>query len=376
MRTEFLLILGIALCAASCRKEPSVTPDTGRCPVEFEVADVTKGMPTLSTLERLAAQDFSVSAFYSPEGEAFGNASSPYVRNHRFGLDGSTWRGITRSGGLAADPIFYPLDGTLSYFCYAPYRADVSDASDVYVNYAPDASVTARMPGYLPGSPLICFTPSANAYNQIDFIAAIPVVDVHRTDGIVPLDFTHHLTTAVQFWFKYTGVVLPGEGVLIDRIEIRNVNSSEYLYFTERNRELGFAWCDDISPVDGSSTLPRTTYTLTNASSALTNSFLTKTAPIYVNETINGSLYLLPQVLPADAELEIRYLIKDRSNGALIDENVVTVPLFGTPDWPVGKTVRYTFTLDIPNRQIVDVSTDITDWVGSGNTHSPQELMY
>lgn len=368
----FLLALAAALFA--CRQEVAPAPQV---PVEFSARmPEAKGAPQLSTLERLAAQHFSVSAWYTPEGSSFGTGSRPYIRNHRFGLDGATWRGITAAG--LADPVYYPLDGTLSYFCYAPYRADTGTASDICLTFEPDPAVTDRLPGYLPGSPLVCFTPGATPATQIDFIAATPLLDVDRGAGSIALDFTRHLTTDVQFWCKYTGTLEAEEGVVISRIAIRDVIGSEYLYFTERDGVPGHAWCSNVSPVDGGAVMPVASYVLSTGSLDLITEdrYLDSSTAKWVNNTINGRLYLLPQTLPAGACLDVTYVVKNRANDSNLDENVVSLPLSGTPDWPAGKTVRYTITVAVADRQDIGLSVSITDWANAGNTHASQELMY
>ena len=371
----------------------SVLPVASGQPIEFNAgtpgaaasnAPQTKGAPQLSTLERLAAQDFSVSAWYTPDGESYSASSESYIDNHRFGtLDPgpsyTTWRGITRTGGKAADPVYYPLDGTLTFFCYAPYRADISNTSDVCVDYAPDPAVTSQLADYLPGSPLITFTPSATTFNQIDFLMATPLLDVDRTGGAIPLDFTRHLTTNIQFWCKYNGTLDASEGVMISKIAITDVIGSEYLYFTEASDgTLGYSRNSTISPVDGSSVMPLASYEMTSASECLIfdNPFLDDTTPKHINNTINGNVYLLPQTLPATAQLEITYVVKHRVGDAILDENILVFPLAGTPDWPMGKTVKYTIDVDVAARKDLTVTVSIEDWNNSGNTHPEQELMY
>ena len=371
---HILFFFALAAVAAACRKEAAPAPQV---PVEFSaLVPEAKGAPQLTTLERLAAQHFSVSAWYTPEGECFGAASRPYIRNHRFGLDGATWRGITAAG--TADPVYYPLDGTLSYFCYAPYRADTGATSDICLTFEPDQAVTDRLPHYLPGSPLVCFTPEATPATQIDFIAATPLLDVGRGAGSIPLDFTAHLTTDVQFWCKYSGSLDAEEGVVISRIAIRDVIGSEYLYFTEEGGVQGHAWCSSISPLDGGAEMPVASYILSTQSRDLITEdpYLDGLTAKWVNNTINGRLYLLPQTLPAGACLDVTYVVKNRGADSNLDENVVSLPLSGTPDWPAGKTVRYTITVAVADRRDVGLSVSITDWAGAGNTHPGQELMY
>jgi len=249
----------LALLAGCTKEQQRALPVASSEPIVFStVTPQTKGMPELFTLERLAAQDFSVSAWYTPEGATFGagSTSTSYLFNRRFGtLDTGPWthwQGITRTGGKAADPAYYPLDGTLSFFCYAPYQEDVTSASDVYLISDPPQAVK-ELPNFIPGSPVIRFQPEASSEYQIDFIAAPALLDVNRTSSAIPLDFTKHLTTQLRFYINYIGTVSEGEGIKVSQILIQNVISSEYLYFTESGGTRGIEWCTTISPEDGSS---------------------------------------------------------------------------------------------------------------------------
>ena len=397
MRHTTYILSAIATLAvlAGCTKpdtpeSASVLPIASQQPIEFGASTPqTKGMPEIYTLERLAAQRFSVSAWYTPDGETFGAGSTHYLANRQFGtLDKtgfSLWQGTTGSGvSEAADPAYYPLDGTLSFFCYAPYRDDVTDASDVNIIPNPDAAITTHLTDYLPGSPLIRFTPKASSSGQIDFIAATPVLDVTRTGSAIPLDFTNHLTTQLRFYVNYIGSMNAEEGAKISQIIIRDVIGSEYLYFTEAaGGTLGFDWCSTISPEDGGAVMPKASYTL--AGNALQDVFLKRrddSTPekleesyTFVNYTTNGITYLLPQAIPAGAQLEVTYVIQNTTTELNLDENVVTCSLPATP-WPQGRIVRYNITINIPARQVVNITTSIEPWSDAGNSHSPEELMY
>ena len=76
-----------ALLLFSCSKEPAAP--SGH-PIEFSLDGTsTKGQAAITTLAALAAQDFSVSAWYAPKGESFhdeaGAHAVAYISNHRFG---------------------------------------------------------------------------------------------------------------------------------------------------------------------------------------------------------------------------------------------------------------------------------------------------
>lgn len=375
------------LLLGACRKDPAPQPMpvASDVPIEFS-SPQTKGSDELSTLARLATQKFGVCAWYTPEGETFGGTGSvPYILNHRFGCTDvpsyTTWCGVTAGG--AANPVYYPLDGTLSYFCYAPFRESVTDASDVYFIPNPDPAITTQLANYMPGSPLIRFTPTTSTASQIDFIVAPPVLDIHRGDGAVELDFTKHVTTKIEFWCKYAGTLdAESEGVVITRLVISNVISSEYLYYTENAGNIGLEWCSNISPdpdpEEETPTMPKASYTLSTINNSLITSdaWLDVSTPKFVNETNNGIIYMLPQTLPLAASLDVTYQVRIKSTGAVLDENTVSIPLAGTADWPLGKVVKYTITIGVAARKDVELDAEILRWSNARNKHSEQELMY
>ena len=236
------LALGVVACACGktlTLEEPSVLAVSDE-PIAFAVdGQMTKGDP-VTTLAALAAQQFSVSAWYSPDGQAFsapGNTGYLAYKNHRFGyvtddLAGETtfpnpWQGVKapEGGGVTKDPIYWPFSGTLSFFCYAPYRADaaletppVPDHRDIVLeDPVTDAGIVARLPGYLGDSPLIRVTPAASASAQADLLVAPPLLDKSRFyfAGQSQLDFSRHRMVQVEFWFNQKGFVPYAEKVAV-----------------------------------------------------------------------------------------------------------------------------------------------------------------
>lgn len=418
------VLVGLLLLLAACGKEPSFVGSsssfaglTSESPIEFSLADVaTKGKPAITSLPTLAAQDFSVSAWHTPEGETFdvpGGTSVKYFENHRFGYikgpgEGDTyaehaWQGVSRSGvTLLPSPVYYPLDGSLTFFCYAPYHADatlatppVPDTRDIVLTEpVTDDAVRSRLPGYLIGSPLIRYTPAASARDQVDFLAASPILDVSRLDnsGRFSLGFDHRLTQ-VKFAFNYDGYLPDPEFACVTSIEVRNVVSSAYLYFTEPTPYVtGCSWSTDASlddPFTPGTPLPTASYRLTDEevggvrelipSNVMSSHIPEKNGandnhlPVCTDE---GILFLLPQTLSNDAELEVGYVIAEQ-HGVPKVTDVLTVKLrtSSMTAWPAGKQVRYLLTLNIPNHQVSGISAQLSDWEDAGNTHTAEQLL-
>ena len=262
-----------------------------------------------------------------------------------------------------------------------------------------DAGIISRLPDYLPGSPLIRVSPKLNAPDQVDFLAAPPLLDRRRTDGAFPLDFSEHRMTRVEFLFNETGFVYPtgtvpeGEevAVRVTSISLKNVIGSKYLYFTETQPyQTGCAWSGEVSPADPATAaagFPRATYQITGAAKELRT--IAQYNARYVNvpernaandnhlalQTNQGLLFLLPQKLPDDAELEVVYALVEQHGLPVVSEIVTcSLPLSSLDTWPEGKVVRYKITLNVPARGVSDVVAQAYDWDDSGNDHN-EELM-
>ena len=210
------------------------------------------------------------------------------------------------------------------------------------------------------------------------------------------MDFSKHRMTQVEFWFAYKGTLQNDpsqtqtfEQARVSSIEIRNVVGSKYCYFTEApDRALGCRWSENVSPADpadGSAALPQTTYRLVSATGGELKTGLDASLEDieeggnyrFINDTPTGHLFLLPQTLPADAQLVINYAILNLYAGTRISE-VVTLNLSdcAVTAWPEGKVVRYLLTLDLPERGVVGVKTLIIPWEDAGVPYYEQEMLY
>ena len=410
-KLPFILILLVA-----CTQLPAPGPVPSDEPIAFAVdAEATKGAAQLVTIDALKAVDFSVSAWYTPEGDTFeadGAHSIKYLENHRFGFLNGAWRGVIRNNTtLSPNYVYWPLDGTLTFFCYAPYRADavldtppVPDEREIVLTLPP-ADMATREPDWLVGSPMIRVTPAAadeTAANQVDFLAAPALLDNRRTDagGVIPVDFSSHRMTRVYFGFNYSGELLASEHAYVESIELRNIVSSRNLYYTEATPYvMNCAWSDTVSPDDPNNAhtwpddWPRANYRIVQGSVSPavekglitgTDSFLPKYDP---NDLVNypqvykpvcteqGVFCLLPQDLPADATLTVRYVTSEQ-HGVPMTADEITVNLRPVlASWPAGKQVYYKMTLNIPNHQISGLTAQVEGWDDSYNVHSSQELL-
>lgn len=400
--TIYLICFSLmGLGTISCQKEQMATePASSQDPIVFSAQALqTKGESPLDNLEALMLKDFSVSAWYTPDEKEFGDGSEiPYIANHRFGtLDGeiaenTIWQGISRDDANAKtpNPVYYPLDGSLSFFCYAPY-SEISESSNIRFINNPEEAITSQLTNYIPNSPLIQFAPAASPSEQIDFVASEPVLNWKKGDGLVSLDFSKHLTTRLLFFCDYNGVLNNEEKIIVKSVQISNVIGSEYLYFTKDNDGVvGHQWCKTISPEDGSTLMPRTSYVLSLDRGELNpeaylKKHITNSDYIQVNERQEGRMYVLPQEFgkgegacdgKKDPVLFITYQIKNGENKT-VEEASLGYDLRGTQEWEIGKTVAYYITLGVnPRKDLIVKTVVIEDWDDAGNTHNPEEILY
>lgn len=347
------VVIGLAACsndAPGVDEGAGYAPDTG-APLVF-TSGVTRGTVNLNN-ENIKYRHFCVSAFYSGHESFFSTSNDKkktYFKDIEFmdEPDGK-WHGTPK--------VYWPLDpeSRLSFFAYAP--AGCGD--QVVVNEIGDN-----------GWPSITVTPMENVTNQPDFCVATPLIDKKRDESL-PLEFNHMLTKVV-FAARYEGD-LPGEnfGVRVDNVTIRNVVGTNTLRFSQTSDNNQVCDWDAI----GSSS-PKSSYILTyGGDNQLVNSVeeeyqLPKvsadTDTYKVIQFINGYLYLIPQSLPDDAELEITYSIYELfSNAEEAKRTSVTskVSLKNT-SWPKGYSVTYNFTLFVgASKKIVFEEPVIEEWV-------------
>ena len=172
---------------------------------------------------------------------------------------------------------------------------------------------------------------------------------------------------------------------------MRNVVGSRYFYYTESPaRALDCAWSDAVSPADRTAggldwpgDWPRATYRIAQDPDGDMGlvlgvpSFLPGVPDDYFDVcSESGVFYMLPQELPDDAMLWVRYIVCE-SAGVPVSSEELEVPLHPVLEtWEAGKRVRYLLTLTIPPRGLVNpISVQVTDWTPSNNDHTPQPLL-
>ena len=219
--------------------------------------------------------------------------------------------------------------GYTTFFAYYPYSS----------SYSSSASNSNPNPSFTPPSLLLTYSVPTDISKQVDLLSAKSIPYLSSAQQIVSLGFNHALT-AIQF---KTGSQLP-TGITIKSISFKNI------YF-KGEHSLGTKG-DDTWTVD--QTHKRDfTLNLNYSSDGTVGKDIT---------TPDNTFFLLPQVLPSDAVLEVTMMI----NGQL---KTLKKAINGKT-WKQGEKIVYnlssskitqeTFTLEA-------VATGTANYDGSGN---------
>ena len=328
----FLLLL----LPLSCHKT-----DTGRqgqaVPIALQAGMTdTKGAES-TDIATLRAGGLGLFAWRTDTGTYF-DGEEPYLMNEPFTYDGasSTWKG---------NDVWWPLGSWLSFFAYAPYRADVESGPLVFPS-----------PDYSGGYPSADYTPAANPTEQEDLVLAAPVLDCASSSGTVHLNFSHALTKVVfrARWKADDNAVermtANGWSVRITALELENIRGTG----TVRFGRSGYGW--DTPPATDLDTYATDGYTLSTTDGTLLA--LNQSASVIRRDSWNeefvkvpeGVLYLIPQALASTALLRVTWGFY-KNGSALVQgeeyEEKFHIGLLNQYVWPAEHILTYSVTLDL-----------------------------
>lgn len=241
---------------------------------------------------------------------------------------------LTVTGGTPQpdSPIYWPTEGKLNFFAYAPYE----DANLVY-NDAVNATT----------APTVTYTVPAVA-NQVDVLVATPLKDQTSTNGQLALAFKHALAQ-VKFSAMTDQDYAQGANPItftVKSVTVKQVISKGTLSLNAENAP---AWALDAAKADYPIGLA-TTLTVGNTQAPL--------------NAADGVLMLLPQTHADDAVIELIYT---ETVGGIVSADITksvkinTVTLSGTADkdWKANQVIHYVFTLA---KTGITFSGAITGW--------------
>ena len=318
------------------------------------VANSTKGLVPMGN-ETLFTM--GVFAGYEEEEETFGPSSpaNDFIDNVRY------TRSFITNPFAGADVCYWPFNGKLSFFAYAPY------VSSTFLQFASD---------YVSGYPRMTYSPTTNVTDQPDFCIATPVLDSHSSTEPIALVF-HHSLSQVVFSANYAGDLPPIVSssplyVKVDSIRICNVIGKKTVAMNSGTP--CFEWQDDAECPDGD----RVSYLLDRSRNHQLNDIeLPKaTDPVTDNyqglSTANGMMYLLPQSMDyGEVYLEVTYGCYEMvdTKETLRASAKTTCPLPAVA-WEPTKSYRYRFTINLAANSIVNPSITVETWKDVNNTES------
>ena len=313
---------------------------------------LTKGQPPLDNYN-ITTTDIGLFAGFNVPDEPFSDATfgNGVMSNVKFSRNATDekWHGSTAC--------YWPVDGSLSLFAYAPYQADLQVS-----------------PSYAGGPLSILFSPSQSSVTyQRDFCVAAPVYNHAKTSDAVSMSF-HHTLCQIFFYASYTGTPLNDCVLVIDEITLDGVvGTSTITYGAPGSGEI-FAWADASSqPKDASYTILSNEIECSPTTPIPEYDGTKEESERDIRITgLNGRLFLIPQTLTEDNSLSITwsFMRRNGSQWQRISQFLTETKLpyaAGAPVWEAGKTVEYHMRLNLGAFAEVSISANVTDWIPSGN---------
>ena len=355
----------VLLAAVACTRDDYAVPDkdlSGRM-VNFSAVMGVDGTGTRGQIPLDNANLFTMGVFagYEEEEETFGPSSpaNDFIDNVRY------TRSFITNPFAGADVCYWPFNGKLSFFAYAPY------VSSTFLQFASD---------YVSGYPRMTYSPTTNVTDQPDFCLATPVLDKHSSGEPIPLVF-HHSLSQVVFSANCSGDLPPIVSssplyVKVDSIKICNVIGKKTVAMSSGTP--CFDWQDDAECPDGdrvsylldrSISLQLKNEALPKATDPVTDNYMELTT---VNGVANGVMYLLPQSMDyGEVYLEVTYGCYEMvdTKETLRASAKTTCPLPAVV-WEPTKSYRYRFTINLAANSIVSPSITVETWKDVNNTES------
>jgi len=308
-----------------------------------------------ATLDSTTFSDFGIYAGFS-RSEHFDEytAGTDYMRNVKVTKD---WT----AGNWNTDVSYYwPAmgSGTISFFPYAPYISDTT--------------ILKLSPSYTTGEPVILYRPASDPRKQKDLCVSPALYDKTSSDS--PLNFHFYYALCyVQFWANYKAGAsgLPaGLYIKVDKLTLHNIIGTKGL--TWKRESPGYGWTAD------SEDDPVCDYSLSRTGEDLLDSQLPSVPSTMHLDCARGALLLLPQTINEPSQsgkstLEVDFSIfrMDGSTEVYLSSFNLVRELPSGTEWMPSGIVRYTFTIDVENLSVVEItaseSTWIDDWTDSGN---------
>ena len=305
---SILLALLLLLGACSGEESKNGLPQEN-LPIGFSgVITMTRGTGKFATAGEL--KNVGVFAYFT-HGKFNENTAIPNFMYNQLvekQLDEGTW---------SYSPVkFWPDNSTtdkISFFAYAPY---VNEVENGYLSFQNEGTAS--------GFPVLGYTVPIAVNNQIDFLAATPVMN--QSHGNVTFKL-HHTLTKVNVYIKSNDNT---EGKSVTSFSITGMKSGLLTYYNPTaDSDIGWKW----------------TYPSADEKENFTTGIISFPVPdtIIEEKKLLATFFLLPAGAGSKFNISYQYTAKD-SNNALVVQTVSmenqSLPL--TDNWASGRAVSYT----------------------------------
>lgn len=216
--------------------------------------------------------------------------------------------------------VFWPGNGSVSFFAYAPYNTE-------------GMTITGNN-----GTPQIEFDVASTSARQVDLLVAAPLKNHTKTSsqGYANISLKHTLTR-ISFAARINTSSNKLADIKISQITMKGIYHKGNCPMDGQQRN----WTIESSSADAT-----TTYTLNStASGSATEAELSELSLIkeYQNiTTASGYLFLMPQQLDESSSLEVQYSI----DGTSMDVPLTIKLANALTGWQAGESIRYQIAID------------------------------
>lgn len=335
-----LCFIIFSMILASCNKEIETNIPEHTEPIEFQIqwdnqCDTTESQTRGTEINTNSLNNFGLYAYYEPT--LFNSATSlpKFMNNQKVEKVSESW--------AYSPTMYWPKNGTLSFFGYAPYEIGKS------------ISVTTA------GTPTFDLTNPTDVALQHDFLLLLPMIDKTRsdlnTDRQLPLKFTHALSSII---FKAGVENENTESIKIKSIKINALNNKATARFKQNILAPEDNWILDWV-IDQSSSEDNFELSITN-SSLMDIDLKNTTQPIIIN-SMNGYLMVIPQTIDHSDTITIETIHGTQSKTTTIALNKLITEL--------EYNKKYVITLTILSKVDVSITCNVEPWEINKNIEVP-----
>ena len=303
------------------------------------------------TVSGLRSSGYNVTCYWTPSGSTF--AEGEGVREYFSGVRPQFFAEEAGHDTWIFSPArYWTLDGTLSFFAFAPY---FSGKSWPMVFPKDDGSLFPR------GEFSVFSEPS----DQVDLCLAAPALDRTSSTGVT-LNFRHALTK-VLFYVNVGGDVY-GDGLVyrVKSLSLSGVAGTGT--FTTSSGENPVIWDEVTGPRNASYILSLATGTLSTDALPMVEDVESLSGLdryLCINGLSGGILYLVPQEITASARINVVFASYTSEGGILSERYTfppVSIPLPVDSPWEPDRVVAYTLTLNAVSFDDVTFGVMVTPW--------------